>query len=397
MISVTTATKDAWKDETSYKEYQVDYGSVILGNSRIVQDSINISASILNSNMIENGGCIPRKLEITLDINIPATLTIGLKVRANNTEWIPLFYGSIDERDKRDNDSEVLTKYTVYDRLYGLSQANIAGWFYEVFAEDYPNATIGDAFFALLDRYNIPTNIVSLMNGSCPIYFDVADVEQNINGLDFLKQICQLEGGYGEIDGEGYFRIVKFNNSVRIPEPIPYFKNLDYTTSDFVNFVGSVVLKPTSESQGVEYIPPGEVASHALIIQDNFFIKNYTLLEIQFNSMAEIVYQGVEYLRASSFSAEQMALPWVECGDDVQYYDARTGTTHTFTMFSWTYKGTQACMNTFLSSVTEGLPANIHDREITLKRKERSVNYSDTDITEGVTRLATGNIFLVYE
>lgn len=397
MISVSSATKAAWADEAAHIEYEVAYDNLTYGNSRIVQNSINISASILNSNMIENGGCIPRKLEITLDVNISAVDYIGLKARANSTEWIPLFYGRIDERDKRSDDSEVLTKYTVYDDLYRLSKQNIAAWFYEEFAEDYPNATISDAFFELLSKYNIPTDIVSLSNGSRPIIFNAADVQQDINGLEFLKQICQLEGGFGEIDGQGKFRIVKFNNSVSLPEAIPYFKNLDYLNNN-TESVGSIVLKPTSESRGVEYIPGGAlIATDCLIIQDNFFIKNYTEQEIQSYGMGANVYAGVEYLSVSAFSADQMAAPWIECGDDVQYYDGRTGTTHTFTVLSWTYKGTQACMSTFSSSVTESLPGNLTTAEITLKQKERSFNYSDTDITEGVTRLATGNIYLVYE
>ena len=139
MVSVTNATKAAWLDETSHKEYEViiDDGlgqTTTFSNNVIKKDSISISASIMQSNTIEFGGCIARKLEIVFDgphilgggsgdINYPVTL----RARADNTEWISLFTGTIYTYEEEESTSWL--KYTAYDAFYDLANMDVTNYY----------------------------------------------------------------------------------------------------------------------------------------------------------------------------------------------------------------------------------------------------------------------------
>ena len=398
MISVTNATKAAWEDETSYKEYEITFDDpeypVTYGNDAIKKDSINITASILSSNRLEFGGCISRKLEITLDgprsmggdsnERIPVTL----RARANNTEWIDLFAGVTVSQELEENN--VLVKYVAYDAFYDMANLDVTDF--------YNSISAAQNMYSIFEDFCTETGLpagasVSFANGYESVYLGgYANSIKKISALDFLKQLCQLNACWGEIDGSGYFRTVNINpnDAGTIVTEYDHFKEYSGNPSYF----DQVAILPTSESYGARY-PSGSRGNKVYVIQDNVFTLNSSDADLE--DMGENIIDAMDDVNMSGFSANMMARPWLECGDKLRFpadYSV-TGYSDVY-ILTWSFRGDQSCKHSFSSSLKESLGK---EEETTLNTVSgpRDVHYSTSDITGGTTRLATGNIYLVYE
>ena len=402
MISVSAATKLAWMDEKSTKEYEISvewHGLTdVYGNSDIKKDSINISASIMQSDAIKFGGCIARKLEVVfagpwdLSGNY-SEFPISLRARANGTDWIPLFTGTTVSVEVEENG--VLAKYTAYDDFYRLSNvdskfntwSSVSGSYLPMFGvlEDF------------CQYFDITIDQSAVFENGAKVIKTAKQVE-NVNGTDFLKNLCELNGCFGMLDGEGKFKTIYLDpeaSGTTITQYSGFLKKSGCFGMD------QICMRPTAESESV-MCPDGTTGDHVYVIQENPFIITETtgyLIDITDNKLYQIAdkildgnYCAWDDTTIIPFEAEQKAMPWLECGDKVKYYDAKTDTYIESYILSWTFKGDQACKNTFAAEIKEDLGPFVPQPS----DKQRDVMYSLVDISNG-DELATGSIYLVYE
>ena len=398
MITVSNATKAAWLDETSYKEYEVlvYYGGETwtYNNDTIKRDSINISAAIMQSNKIEFGGCIARKLDIIFDgpRNISGDSNdrwrLTLRARANATEWISLFSGTTISC-KREPETGLI-RYEAYDAFYDLANMDITSWYNSYSGWNQ----IGTVFNSFLTETGLPARLdchfaneletVALGGLSNPV--------NSLSALDFIKQLCQMNCCFGEIDGGGYFRTVNIDPE-QTAEEIDVYDS--YTKGGMYYSVSSIVFKPTSEAESVRY-PTAPISNDdAYVIQDNVLTLNSLSSELSTfgqndkNNLTDVAFRA--------FSANQLARPWLECGDKVSYFDdEEIHEQAEYIILSRTFSGDQFAKDSYSASLDETLGPE-ENTTLNTTSKPRTVQYSTADIVEGTTRLATGNLYLVYE
>lgn len=400
MISVNAATKNAWKNEKSYKEYEFSTGgdpsdwssagwSSWRGNEHIQNNSLNISSSIMSgTGPIELGGCISRKLEITHDSGYQQDHLEGqgirIRARANETEWIPLFSGRIKQAEQDENG--VLWKITAYDMLNRLSSIDITSWF-----NSQGTASINTIYAAFLTNNGLQDRNVTLTNGGVTVRCGSYNPVSNLTAADFLKQLCTINGCWGEIDAEGYFRTVDFDQMlVATPEEIPCQGKLHVRESYYID---GVALKGTSEDTARHY-STDPIPVYEYLIENNIFMRNLIPSEWDLlgGNLKSLLEDSIS-MPLVAFDVEQMAYPWLECGDVVEYSDADSTVLLTGAFMSRTMKCSQSAMDSVSTDVSESLGVvwNQH------KEYVPEVNYSDTDIVADSTPLGTGNLYLVYE
>lgn len=391
MISVNAATKTAWKSETSFKEYEYRTGGSgsWRGNSYIQNGSLSISSSIMSSSgPIELGGCISRKLDITInpysDVDHVKGRMIEIRARADSTSWIPLFTGYIQDAELEENN--VLYKITAYDALYTLGNRDVTAWFN---AEG--TVSINTIFADFATQYSLPYRNVTLTNGGVTVRCGSYNPVSNLTAADFLKQLCTINGCWGEIDAEGYFRTVDFDQMlVATPEEIPCQGKLHVRESYYID---GVALKGTSEDTARHY-STDPIPVYEYLIENNIFMRNLIPSEWDLlgGNLKTLLEDSIS-MPLVAFDVEQMAYPWLECGDVVEYSDADSTVLLTGAFMSRTMKCSQSAMDSVSTDVSESLGVvwNQH------KEYVPEVNYSDTDIVADSTPLGTGNLYLVYE
>lgn len=399
MISVSNATKLAWKNETSHKEYEITVEwlgtTYTYDNSDIKKDSINISASIMQSDAIELGGCISRKLDVVFagPWDPSASITefpISLRARANETEWISLFTGTVVSADIEENGE--LVKYTAYDDFYRLS--NLDSKFNTWSTGDPEYKTLPVILDDFCEYFDITLDESADVDYS--VYKTAKQVE-NVSASDFLKSMCEISGCFGMFDGEGEFKTIYLKPD-ELTEVITEYSNYVSKAGNFG--MDQVCMRPTAESNSV--LNPQGVAGHVYVIQENPFIITETtsyIYDISENKLYQIggrILDGFEAEWENTtiipFEAETKAMPWLECGDQIRIYDERRGAYIESYILSWTFKGDQDCKNIFSADIKEDLGPFVPQPS----DKPRDVLYSTIDIVHG-DELATGSIYLVYE
>jgi len=339
MLTVTDATKEAWASETSTKTLSIlIVGEGFVENEEIEADSFTITESLMSSRSFEAVGCISKKLEfVTSGFNRPVLKNkrIYASIKANNTEEINIFAGLVDSGKKLSHRG--LKKITAYDEFYRLSNVDVTDWY-----NNLEETTIYGALqdFALHNAIGIAPNIV-LINGTMPCFGGTYRRVKKLSGLDFLKHVCQINGCFGYFNNNGVFD-VKYINVKRqralypadslFPSndiyPSDYesggdvtqtiinaYESLDY--SDYtIKPIDNVIIRDTSKDYGVQYYGGG---ANSYIIQGNIFAFNQdyetlhgALLKI-FNVLSQITFRP--------FKSGQNAYPWLECGDNLIYYD----------------------------------------------------------------------------
>lgn len=154
---------------------------------------------------IQYGGCISSSFECTLEGTTDLTGK-EIKVYQEIEQYtLPLFVGKIKSCLVQ---SDRLSYAIIgYDILNELMTENVRTW--------YENLTfpinIGAMLKSLLDYYNIPYRNFKITQDF--------NVERNIYGdllfSTVLKNICELCGGFGIIDSEGYFDIIYFTTKTQ--------------------------------------------------------------------------------------------------------------------------------------------------------------------------------------
>ena len=310
MITVNQATKDAWMSEISEKHITITVTGVgTITENDIVYDSFEFSESIISSDSIEFIGCIARKLSFTTNAFNNANLKnkrISVSVKANNTSSISVFSGIIDEAVKASQKG--LKSIVAYDDFYRLSLLDASKWW-----NNLGKTTIYRAFLSFKAEFNLENYVIWLRNGNFPCFGGTKKQVRNFSALDFLKQMCQINGVIGYIDGDGLFKIKHLNTAT--PTEIEYFRDFEYEDYD-VSPINRVVIRNSSDDEGIYYPYSG---NNTYIIQGNIFAYDQSASDLL--DMAHNILDEIEDIGFKPFSVKHPAYPWLECGDWVSYTD----------------------------------------------------------------------------
>lgn len=337
MISVSKSTKSAWLNENAHKDFKIICGSAEIYNSSI-EDSISVSYDILASDSLEFVGGIAASCEITTDALNTENLKgkdIKLLVRADNTEWIPLFSGFIEEVSKLG--MRGLKTIKAYDLFYKLSKVDATDWINSI-----GQMTIASVFEKFCGNYNIPVNRLkcTFVNSNRIFYGSTKKQIKGLTALDFIKQLCQINGCMGVINREGLFETVYiqavtqqriypqdslFPSGSIFPSDyegedesgtsVPYYQSLQY--EDYtVNTIDKTTIRNTASDEGVSYPYSGV---NTYIIQGNVFSIGQTGTDTL--EMAKKIYIVSRNASFRPFSSKQPCMPWLECGDNIKFYD----------------------------------------------------------------------------
>lgn len=339
MITVTDATKTAWGTGTADKHIKLNINGTVIENDNIVENSFNFSESIIASDSLEFVGCIAKSVSFKTDafnsVNLKGK-SCSVWVKAGDTEWIQRFTGIIEDSTKEG--SQGLKRVTAYDVFYRLSQINACDWW-----NGLGVTTLFGSFSSFVNEFNISYNpsAISFVNSDITCYGGTKRQAKKLTALDYLKQLCQINGCIGYTDGQGRFGIKYIDaitqnkiypadslypsdfiypsntdsGSQTESTTIPYYRQLDYEDYS-ISQIDKVTIRNTSEDVGIYYPYSG---SNNYIIQGNIFAFDQSAVDVL--EIAHNIYQVVKDANFRPFSGEQMAFPWVECGDKVTYYD----------------------------------------------------------------------------
>ena len=339
MIAVSEQTKLAWTRETSRKSIEVHIGSMIVSKDDILEDTFNLVDGIMASDSLEFVGCIAKKCEF--DTNVLNNLNlknreIKVYLRADNTDTIPVFVGYIDEAKK--SGMQGYKHIVAYDIFYKLSQIDATGWW-----NGLGITTLVGSFINFINTFSVRYNpsAISFVNSLVTCYGGSKKQAKRLTALDYLMQLCQINGCIGYTDGEGRFGIRYIDaiaqqrlypadslfpsdfiypsdydgGSVGEYTQIPFYQALDYEDYS-IKQIDKVTIRNTSNDVGVSYPYAGD---NNYIIQGNIFAFDQSGSDLI--RMAENIYNVVKNANFRPFDAKSIAFPWLECGDKVAYYD----------------------------------------------------------------------------
>ena len=339
MVNVSEATKVAWASEVSQKKIQIHIDSTVLYDTDILGDSFSVTESIMSSDSLEFVGCIAKKCEFDSNVLNNSNLKgreITVYLQAANTDLIPVFNGYIDEAKKSGMNG--YKHIVAYDVFYKLSQINVSNWWNSLGV-----TTLIGSFQNFISTFNLRYNssAISFVNSLLTCYGGSKRAAKKLTALDYLMQICQINGCIGYTDGLGRFGIKYIDaiaqqklypadslfpsdfiypsdydgGSVGEYTQIPYYKDLTYEDYS-IKQIDKVTIRNSSEDVGVCYPYAGE---NNYIIQGNVFAYDQSGSDLL--DVAQNIYQVVKNANFRPFDTKLFAMPWIECGDKIACYD----------------------------------------------------------------------------
>lgn len=185
-------------DSGTEKEYTISFtGSTdVITNDGLVAESLDLNQKILSGKDFVLGGCIASKFSIKVFNDIEFNLE-GREIQVDltmGTVTLHLFHGKIDTAEK-DIDSPVITitAYDAFGFMNGYTCYIPSREIYvvrnEAINKIYEKAGIG--------RPNVADPRLRYD------YYTITPVGKYMNPVEALRQICEISGVYGYIDGQG--------------------------------------------------------------------------------------------------------------------------------------------------------------------------------------------------
>lgn len=415
MLNVSESCKAVYFNDYINKSIYVEFPEMntTYSDDNIIKESLELRESILSKESIEFIGCIPSFMQISI-YNIPESIQ-GMRINAyviddDTEERINLFSGYVDSATK--DGYSGAKKIQAYDELYRLSDIDITNWYNEHY-----ETNIYELLSELLIYTGVPIKRSYLANGLFKAYCGTKSKVKSLSALDLLKQICQINGGFGKINRDGQFQVMYIGEITR---PAPYPSSIQfprsnlyparYTTSERVylpdteiesyrnvNYedfevepITKVILRDSDGSVEHTY---GN-GSNKYIVQSNIFAFNQSEADLQ--SMARNIYLKIAGISYKPFTGINNGLPFLECGDTVVYSDIELGSTATydikFIVFNRTLKGIQAMKDTYSAKGMQYQKEFITDLKTKLdsliNQQNSSSEKTETDIDELRKRVA---------
>ena len=362
MYGVPDAVIEAYKTDGIHKEFRVVIGSTSYGNDVISDDSIDLKQSILDNENFEAIGCIASSLSVELRAQFSTKIRgrrVRLYVKAGNTQELQIFDGYIEKCTKTANGwRRTIEAYDVLYKLSGQSgladenekkKYDVTEWF-----NTHADVSISNLLSQLCSKFSVPlrTGNKPLVNGSLTTHCGRNHTVSSLSALDLLKDIMQINGCFGYITGDGYFSwkylLVKGPDGSGWLYPSQYINptNTIYPGQDTrhapspetaTNFIGEyeslayqdfemlpinvVKIRNYDDDKEAGMYREGEVSSdeNTYIIQGNPIVYDYD--KSAKDNVAHNVYDMLSKACYVPFESTLPGLPYLECGDEVNFYD----------------------------------------------------------------------------
>lgn len=362
MYGVPDAVIEAWKQEGVHKEYRVVIGGTSYGNSSITDDSIDLKQSILDSENFEAIGCIASSFSVELRAQFSTKIRgqrVKLFAKAGNTQELQLFDGYVEKCIKTANGWK--RKIEAYDVLYKLSgqsgladenekkKYDVTEWF-----NTHSDVSISNLLSQLCSKFSVPLRAGNkpLANGSLTTHCGRNHTVSSLSALDLLKDIMQINGCFGYITGDGYFswkylivmgpdgsgwlypsqyinpnsRIFPGQDTRHASSPeeatnfIGEYEDLSYQDFEMLP-INVVRIRNYDDDKEAGMYRGGEASSdeNTYIIQGNPIVYDYD--KGAKDNVAHNVYDMLSKACYVPFESSLSGLPYLECGDEVNFYD----------------------------------------------------------------------------
>ena len=368
MLNVTTATKNAYLNDAKHKTLSILIDGVdrILSNGDVDSESLEYEERVVSGKDLQIVGCMASVFKITF-----RTLTedvtgqdITVNITSDNTETITLFQGKIDKCEQVPHSKE--KNIVAYDKLYELSQTNVASW--------YNTLNFPMSFKQFRDRLFSHLNITQV---DADLPFDEylselkKDYEPNeLNALDLIKSICQISCVFGRMTRDNKFEYVTPPTSLTVQQKIDYYKEADYQEY-MVRPINSLIIRVDDN----DYEYSDSSADNKYIIQDNFFTVNLDANTLRV--MAETLFDVISNFQYQPLNTDVNGLPYVQCLDvisiPVKNLSNDTPVDTPFIVLERTITGIQALRDNFVAEGDETQNEFITDISIQLDRLKKQV------------------------
>lgn len=385
MLKVSDEVKSAYNSDSCIKSLKVIFPELNLtfNNEQIISESFKLKESVLEGDSLEFIGCISSYMSVqihNLEANVKnRRVEVYVTDNVTNTE-IPLFVGVVDSATKKGY--EGVKTIEAYDDLYHLGEIDVTDWYNE-----HPTTTVQRLLVELaeLSGFEIDKGI-TMPNGMVTAFCGLYNQASQLSALILLKQICQINGGFGRINRYGKFdmlfltdelAIKRFPATILFPfhdynlypnqpgtvEPtkrpdftFPFYENVEFEEFN-VKAIDKVVIRDYEDEKGVFY----GTGNNKYIIQGNLFAFGQTQLDLQV--IAGQIYKRTNGTSFTPFNSKNYGLPWVECGDNVYYkdIDGEEEIKRSFFVFSRTLSGIQYMKDTYTTKGQENQSEFITD------------------------------------
>lgn len=425
MYQVSDAVIEAYKNDGVHKEYRIVIDNVNYENDKIVDNSFSLKQSILDNENFEAIGCIASCLTVELHAQFSTKIRdkrVKVYINAGNTGWIQIFDGYVNKCTKTANGWK--RSIEAYDYFYTMSgqsgngnegtkkKFDITDWY-----NNHNSTSVSNILNEVCSRFglSVRTGNKALVNGGITTYCGKQSNVQSLSALDLIKAVMELNGCFGYITGDGYFSwkyLVMpeyddegwlYPSAYAYPSTALYpgqdpdhartdenaknvigsYENLEY--QDFKMLPINKVEVRDSESDKEKGSASGSTVStddNVYIIQGNVLLRGAN--KDTKDQCARNVYDVLNSTYYVPFAADLPGLPYIECGDEVNFFDFvgdyGQASLQRFYVMSRTLYGGQHIKDTWSANGDEyqhefivGTAANVDTEDI----KEDLENYVD--------------------
>lgn len=329
-MSVSETIKELYKktnDSTVIKDYNITIDDAIYNNENIVFGSFSIDEKLCSSEQLTLGECNASMLKLTIVADVGDISKKSISVEQTiNDNCIQIGVYNVD--------SCVLTankryrEVVAYDNIY-LFNVNVSDWYA---ALSFPT-TQKEMLTSLCEYIGVTLKEVDLCNGDA-IVEKTIDAEE-VKGITVLKCIAELNGGFFRAaeDGEIEFVTLSMENIDETLE-VKHYQTLkieDFSTEK----IDKLIIRTEENDIGAS---AGD-GNNAYIIEGNFLVYGYGTDDLK--TLAANVYEVVKNITYIPYTATQLGLPYIRCGNVVEY-ELTTGESFSGLILQRKLSGTQA-------------------------------------------------------
>ena len=358
MLNVSADTKTAYKSEGNLKEITITFPNknITLTNSDIVTESLTLKECINSGNYLQFTGCIATSLsfecaDFATDVRGEY---IEASIQIEDTEEIHLFHGYVNEVTNR-NHEDITRKITAYDVLYTINNADVTDWYNGL---TFP-ISLRNMRYDFFAHFGITQVEDVLDNDPMPINKTIDD--EHISGATIIKNICQINGRFGQIDRFGRFiyrklvigteaiypRLDLYPSEDLFPAEENALENINktyYKSCTYEDYKVAEVDKVQLVSKEDGIIATAGSGTNAFTVSENPLIYGKSAAEL--SNVAQNLYNAVHGLWYVPSKVTSVGLPYVECGDFILLATRRNIVR--FYCLDRTLKGVQALEDSFV-------------------------------------------------
>lgn len=319
MLNLTDEQKALFKESGHFPGYIFTFSDIDLTitNETIHDQAVTVKESIMDSSELTLGGCIASSIEFEVS-EVMANDITGHEFTArlevtdadDNVELSNLPMGTYTPTTVQQVDDKDYKKVTAYDRLTRAT-ADVSDW-YNTWFGDGDTHTVKETRESLLSYLGIPYVVQNLTNDT---YVCEKTVESaQMIGLDILKMLCAINGGFGRMNRSGQFEVITLAE-ITGSEPDT---SEDYRTVKYEEYtseaVTGIIVKGTTDDVGIDV---GDKDTNPYIITGNIFLYNNTTDEQKtaIRTVATNILNLIKNIEYRPYTSNIDGLPYMECGD----------------------------------------------------------------------------------